>query len=409
MFSINGIKFISNMPRILRIFNRINVGGPIYNVAYLSSFIGPAYQTRVLVGHIEPGEADATYILEGMGVESILVPGMFRQINIKNDLKALRFIKNEIEAFKPDIIHTHAAKAGALGRLASLLANHKTKVVVHTYHGNVFDGYFSPIKSKIFVAIERFLAYFSDGIISISKAQKRELSEKYKIAKPDKIHVIPLGFKLKHFTEGIEEKRESFRREFGITKDEIVVVITGRLTAIKNHKFFLDAVAHCRVNGSKPFKAVVVGDGELMDELLSYAIELGLKVGLPLKSTGEEDVIFTSWRKDIDRINAGSDIGALTSLNEGTPVSIIEAMASGLAVITTNVGGVEDFINNGENGIICGQDITEFATSLGDLIAKKEKRMELGAKAKSGVLEQFDYKRLVNDVDNLYKELLKKK
>lgn len=396
------------MPRILRILNRINVGGPVYNVAYLSSLIGPEYETRVLVGHIESGEADASYILEAVGVKKTLVPGMFRQISLKNDLKALWFIKGEIEKFKPDIIHTHAAKAGALGRLASIIANHKTKVVVHTYHGNVFDGYFSPIKSKVFILIERFLAYFSKGIISISKAQKRELSEKYLIAKPGKIHVIPLGFRLNHFNDGIAQKRESFRKEFGFLNDDIIVVITGRLTSIKNHRFFIDVVARCKMMGSHPFKALVVGDGELMNEIVSHALDLGLTVGRPQKSSGSEDVIFTSWRKDIDRINAGSDIGALTSLNEGTPVSIIEAMATGLAVITTNVGGVEDFINNGENGIICEQDITKFAKSLDELIASKETRTALGANAKTAVLEQFDYKRLVNDVDLLYKLLLKK-
>jgi len=403
----NGTIHTSNMPRVLRILNRINVGGPIYNVAYLSKHIGSEYETRILAGNVEPGEANASYILEGMGLFANLVPGMFRAISLKNDLIAFRFIKNEIETFKPDIIHTHAAKAGALGRLASIFASHKTKVVVHTYHGNVFDGYFSPMKSMIFIWIERFLGYFSSGIISISKAQKIELSNKYGIAKADKIHVIPLGFELQHFGEDLALKRQKFRLEFNLSDDEVVVVITGRLTAIKNHKLFLESVSLCKQRECPSFKVFVVGDGELMEELVLFTKELGLIVGRSGKTLGEEDVIFTSWRRDIDYINAGADIGALSSMNEGTPVSIIEAMASGMAVITTKVGGVEDFINNGENGMICEKDVTKFAESLEKLISDRSLKKSLGEKAQVAVTQQFDYRRLVSDVDVLYKRLLK--
>lgn len=407
MYFTNGIKHTSNMPRVLRILNRINVGGPVYNVAYLSKHIGSDYETRILVGNVEPGEANASYILEKMGLFGHVVPGMFRSISLKNDIEAFRFIKKEIETFKPEIIHTHAAKAGALGRLASIFAGHKTKVVVHTYHGNVFDGYFSPLKSMIFIWIERFLGYFSTGIISISKAQKVELCNKFGIAKADKIHVIPLGFELQHFGEDRSLKRLQFRKEFNLSEDEVVVVITGRLTAIKNHKLFLEAVAICKQRNCPSFKAFVVGDGELMDELVLFTRELGLVVGKPGENSGNVDVIFTSWRRDIDYVNAGADIGALSSINEGTPVSIIEAMASGMAVITTKVGGVEDFINNGQNGIICEQDIVKFAEFLEKLILDNSLRISLGEKAKIAVSHQFDYKRLVSDVDELYKRLLK--
>ena len=184
------------MPKVLRILNRINVGGPVLNVAYLSKFLQPAFETRILVGNIEQGEGDGSYVLEGMGLSFERVPNMNRSLHPIRDLKALLYIIKAINEFQPDIVHTHAAKAGALGRFACLFTKKKPAVILHTYHGNVFDGYFSPLKTKIFLFIERSLAKISNGIVSISNLQKQELVHKYTIADDHKINVIPLGFEL---------------------------------------------------------------------------------------------------------------------------------------------------------------------------------------------------------------------
>lgn len=394
------------MPKVLRILNRINVGGPVLNVAYLSKYLQPEYDTKILVGNIEKGEGDASYIFEGMGLSFEKVPTMFRSLHPIRDVKALLYIIRVINEFEPDIVHTHAAKAGALGRFACLFVKKKPKIIIHTYHGNVFDGYFSPLKTGVFLFIERSLATISKGIISISRSQKDELVYKYKIGSSEKINVIPLGFQLGKFQDQMGEKRANARKEFHVYEDEILVVITGRLTEIKNHKFFLDVIAKCKQQASLKFKALLVGNGELYEDLVSYAKSLNLLVDELQVKNENYDVLFTSWRKDIDYINAGADIAVLTSNNEGTPVSIIEAMAASKAVITTNVGGVEDFIENGVNGIVSSKNVDEFATQLLDLIHDSQKRDSLGKNAMPKAFAVFSIDRLVKDVKTYYSHLL---
>jgi glycosyltransferase involved in cell wall biosynthesis len=378
-------------------------------VAYLSKYLDPQYETRILAGMIENGEGSSVYILESLGLTHTLIPTMFRSISIKNDWKAFRQIQRIINEYQPDILHTHAAKAGALGRIAAIFSRHKPKVIVHTYHGNIFDGYFSKLKSFIFLTIERFLAKFSTAIISISKLQKNELLNKYKITSTEKIHVIPLGFMLDHFCEDQTIKRNSIRDEFKISDQKPLIVITGRLAAIKNHKFFLDVIAYCKFKLNLNVTCLIVGDGEMRDVLLDYANNAGLVTQF-LKASDqiEADVIFTSFRKDIDAINAAADIVALTSINEGTPVSIIEAMASGKAVITTPVGGVADFIENHESGVICEANLTIFAHEIERLVNNPTYRESLGKNAQASVKKMFSYKRLVEDIDSLYSLLLNK-
>jgi glycosyltransferase involved in cell wall biosynthesis len=191
------------------------------------------YQTHVLAGFKEPDEANSEYILQNLAVPYEYVPHMHRSVNVKNDWRAYEFIKNKINEYQPEIVHTHAAKAGALGRLAAHHAKQRPKLIIHTYHGNVFDGYFSPVKTKIFLGIERYLCGLSDAIIAISDTQKKDLVEKYRIAPAEKIHVVRLGFDLAKFTEKTEEKRSAFRKEFGIDDDTVVISIIGRLAPVK--------------------------------------------------------------------------------------------------------------------------------------------------------------------------------
>jgi glycosyltransferase involved in cell wall biosynthesis len=395
------------MPRILRILNRLNIGGPTYNVAYLSRYIDPDFKTLVLAGFKEPYEGNSDYLLKDLDIPFEYVPHMGRSIDPVKDLKAYRYIYRSIKNNKPDIVHTHAAKAGVLGRLAAHHNGIKPRAIVHTYHGNVFDGYFSPVKTRVFLKIERYLCGISDAIVAISERQKDDLVNKYKIAPAGKVHVIKLGFDLQRFTEQQESKRIAFRTYYGIKEDEIVIAITGRLTAIKNHALFIESIALFRQqNPALKFKVFIVGDGELLESIIAQANNSGFSVCKPGAVNFNANIIFTSWRKDIDVINAGADIIALTSVNEGTPVSIIEAQASETAVICTDVGGVKDVVNDGYNGMVCDQHPIQFAQKLGELATNTGLRNMLASNGKKSALENYSYNRLVKETEDLYHNLL---
>jgi glycosyltransferase involved in cell wall biosynthesis len=294
--------------------------------------------------------------------------------------------------------------------LAAYHNSKRPKAILHTYHGNVFDGYFSPFKTKIFLGIERYLASISDAIIAISDEQKNDLVHKYKIAPANKVHVIRLGFDLSRFAQNTDQKRHEFRSFYNMQEEEIVITITGRLTAIKNHYLFIAALQ--MLKQQKPqlkFKAFIVGDGELMEPIIAMIKNSGLSFCRFGDNNYAADIIFTSWRKDIDVINAGSDIAVLTSLNEGTPVSIIEAMASQKAVICTNVGGVKDVVKDGHSGFLCDQTPESFAVKLIKLIEDKKLRDKMAASGSEFVIENYSYFRLVKEIESLYSFLLKEK
>src|SRR5471030_654795 len=366
------------MPKILRILNRLNIGGPTYNVAYLSKYINAFYETKVLAGIKEPYEGSSAYLLDDLNIDYEYVPHMFRSIQPARDFLALREIRATIKNYKPDIVHTHAAKAGLLGRSAAYYNTNRPKAIVHTYHGNVFDGYFSPLKTRIILAAERHLSTLSNAIVAISPQQKNDLVNKYRIAPDNKVHVIRLGFDLQKFAEDVDKKRFSFRRHYGLTDDTTAITITGRLTSIKNHALLIESLKLLRASHPDlQFKVFIVGDGELYAPLLLQIKEAGFSFCEPGNNEFSADVIFTSWRKDIDVINAGSDIIALTSLNEGTPVSIIEGMASQRAVICTDVGGVKDVVEDGHNGFLCDVDAESYARRLEELIVNKPLRVDM--------------------------------
>lgn len=396
------------MPKILTILNRTNIGGITFNVAYLAKFMDPAYTTEILTGYKEPSEGSSEYVFKDLGLEYTYIPGMYRAINIRKDYDAYLFIKAKIDRDQPDIVHTHAAKPGLLGRLAAHHSLGRPKVIIHTYHGNVFEGYFSPLKTRLFLIIERYLARKSDAIIAISEIQKDDLVNKYRIAPAEKVHVIRLGFDLDKFAGDSELKRIAFRRFYKIDDDEVIITITGRLTAIKNHFLFIDALKRLKTMTSLKFKAFIVGDGELLTSIMDHAVEASFDICKPGAVNYNAGIIFTSWRKDIDVINAGSDIVALTSLNEGTPVSIIEAMASQKAVVSTRVGGVEDIIVDGVYGLLSDQTVEGFANKLLQLVNNKKFRGALGKSGKEFVMKNFSYFRLAKETEELYQLLLKK-
>lgn len=388
------------MIRILRIINRFNIGGPTYNATFLTRYMSDEFETMLVGGLPEEGEADSLYILEEHGVKPILIPEMKRQPNFNSDRAAYLKIKQIIQEFKPHIVHTHAAKAGAIGRKAAKDCG--VPIIIHTFHGHVFHSYFGKIKTWIYKMVERNLAKKSTGIIAISDLQKKELSEDFSICKKDKIKVIPLGFDLLRFQNNLANKRALTRSKYQISDNEVAIAIVGRLAPIKNHDFFLDViegVLNRQLN--QKFRVFIVGDGETKSQ-----IEARIN---SIHEHFQTNVIeMTSWIKDIPTFNAGMDMICLTSKNEGTPVSLIEAQASGVPVITTNVGGVKDIIAQNETGFVV-ESVDEFIDKVCYLIENEKKRQEMSQNGWSFVKEKFHYTRLVKDMENYYKELIENK
>ena len=383
--------------RVLRIINRFNIGGPTYNAVFLSRYLSDDFETLLVGGLPEDGESDSLHIAAEYNVEPLLIHEMKREPSFSSDHQAYKRIQQIIKEFQPHIVHTHAAKAGALGRRAA--QKMKVPIIVHTFHGHVFHSYFGKLKTAVFKQIERSLAKKSTGIVAISAIQKQELSGIHRICSPDKISVINLGFDLEKFHENREEKRKLTREKFSILDDEVAVAIIGRLAPVKNHSMFLDVVAHVSKRTSKKVRFFIVGDGtERM------AIEQRIS-SMQLSETIRVEM--TSWIKDISSFNPGMDVICLTSLNEGTPVSLIEAQASGVAVVSTDVGGVRDILLEGETGFVTPLNAVEmFTDKVVVLVEDEKKREKMSQNGWKFVEAKFSYKTLVANMESYYRELL---
>ena len=391
--------------KVLRIINRFNLGGPTYNAAYLTKYLEPEFETLLVGGVKYEEEGSSEFILEKLGIEPIVIPEMQRSISFKEDRKAYQKIKQIIKEFQPDIVHTHASKAGTLGRLAAFSC--KVPVVVHTFHGHVFHSYFGKAKTIFYKLIERRLAKKSSKIIAISDIQKKELCEEHKICKAAKIKVIPLGFDLDRFQENIEGKRKSFRTKYKIEADEIAIGIIGRLVPIKNHSLFIHAIKALKNKTTKKIRVFIIGDGEDNEQLIELIKRIHLDYVVWGVNQNAATITFTSWIKEVDWANAGLDIVALSSLNEGTPVSLIEAQASNKPIVTTNVGGVENIVFKNETALITdSNNLEQFAAALLSLVENDELRARMGKKGWDFVKKGFHYSRLSEDVKGLYYSLL---
>jgi len=393
------------MPKVLRIINRFNIGGPTYNAAYLSRHLAPDYKTLLVGGMKDETEDSSEYILDQVGVRPIIIPEMRRSIRYNDDLVAYYKIKEVIRRFRPDIVHTHASKAGSLGRWAAYHSN--VPVIIHTFHGHVFHSYFNKTKTALYKQIERKLARHSTRIIALSDIQKHELSSVHHICEPEKIEVIPLGFDLSRFREDMELKRASFRAHYKLDEDEVAIGIIGRLVPIKNHKLFLDALARVLQQTTRKVRAFIIGDGELMQELQQYAAHLNIPFAIGENSGQGAPLTFTSWIKEVDYANAGLDIVALTSLNEGTPVSLIEAQAANKPIVTTGAGGIENVVIAGKTALLARNgDAEDFAARLLSLVENDMLRTSMSQYGWDHVKRTYHYTRLVDDMKNLYDRLL---
>ena len=403
--------------RVLRFIARLNVGGPSIHVYLLTTGLDPKrFHSTLVTGRISPQEGDMGYLFQSALEQPVIIGNLQREINPLMDTKAFMEILRLLRHEKPDIVHTHTAKAGTSARLAAIVYNHiynGNTHTVHTFHGHVFTGYFSQAKSSMFIWIERFLARSTDVIVAISRTQKIDLAQKFRIAPAHKIKVIPLGFNLAPFLKKGSHNEGSFRKSLGKGKDTLLIGIVGRLVPIKNHVLFLD-MAKILINENKYLNIffVLVGDGELRKELEALVENKGLK----------NHVSFCGWRRDLPEVYADLDILALTSKNEGTPVSIIEAMAAGTSVISTDAGGVKDLLGASEKetlfekgytvckrGILCrNNDAAAFAGGLKCLLEMdKKKRALMTEEARDFAVQTFSNERLLQDMERLYLEMMK--
>ena len=385
--------------KVLRIINRFNIGGPTYNATFLTRYLSDEFETLLVGGLPEEGEADSLHILKEYGVSPILISDMKRVPNVISDRKALKKIKEIIKDFNPDIVHTHAAKAGALGRKAAY--DCKVPIIIHTFHGHVFHSYFSKYKTELYRLIEKRLAKRSSGIIAISDLQKNELTETYRIAKKEKVEVIQLGFDLNPFQENLVEKRKITRDEYNLSDDQIAIAIIGRLAPIKNHDLFLESIKLVQQQTKQKLVFFIVGDGDQKKSIEEKVAILNTEITI--------DIRMTSWIKDIKTFNAGMDLICLTSDNEGTPVSLIEAQACNIPIVSTDVGGVRDIIDENETGYISPKkDAISFSNKLLLLTEDKQNRERMSQNGWDFVKSKFHYTRLVSDMEKYYYSLLEK-
>jgi glycosyltransferase involved in cell wall biosynthesis len=411
--------------KIVRVIARLNVGGPAKHVVWLTNGLQTAECESVLVaGTVPPGEDDMGYFATEMGVAPIFVSEMSREISIKDGLtiwKLYKLFRRE----RPDIIHTHTAKAGTVGRLAGLLYRWLTPGTlvghpracrfIHTYHGHIFHSYYGPLKTRLFLAIEKVLARLAtDRIVVVSEQQRREINQDFGVGQEDMFSVIPLGLDLDAFADW-SALGQTFRDELGTRAGDVVVGIVGRLTEIKNHELFLEAVSVFKQkfsaqSPSTRVRFVVIGNGSLRNQLEQKANSLGLA----------DTVTFAGSRRDLQQVYPGLDIVALTSRNEGTPLTLIEAMANARPVISTAVGGVVDLLGEplGQKSdtpfVICERGISvppdnanAFAEGLARLVFDGALRREIGERGLQFVARSYSRDRLLDDMRSLYSDLLK--
>lgn len=411
--------------KILRIIARLNVGGPARHVVWLTEGLKPdGYDTLLVAGVVPPGEDDMSYVAAAAGVQPFILPEMSREISVKDAVtvwKLFCLMRRE----RPDIVHTHTAKAGTVGRVAGLMYSWLTPAAlagkprrcrfVHTYHGHVFHSYYGKLKTRLFLAIERFLARFAtDRIVVISEQQRREINEVFRVGRREQFAVIPLGIDMSAYTSW-RDRRPHLRAELKLNDDDVLIGIVGRVTEIKNHGLFLQAAALLKKIIGSRVRFVVIGDGNLRRDLEEQARSLGLK----------DDVLFLGTRTDPEDFYPALDIVALTSLNEGTPLTLIEAMANARPVIATAVGGVVDLLGAPirqpaeeaapqkpgyqlcQRGVsVASGDAEGLARGLARLIEGPGLRDELGRNGLEFVTRNYAKERLLTDIAELYRDLV---
>ncbi len=400
------------------IIARLNVGGPARHVIWLTEGLQSAgYETLLAAGVVPPGEDDMSYLATAAGVTPFIIPEMSREISLKDALTTWKLFRLMVRE-RPELVHTHTAKAGTVGRVAGLMYRWLTPAAligkprpcrfVHTYHGHVFHSYYGRLKTRLFLAIERSLArLITDRIVVISHQQRHEINEVFRVGRSEQFAVIALGLDLSGYANP-QQRRPRLRAELHASEDTMLIGIVGRLTEIKNHRLFLQAAALLKSAIGSGARFVIIGDGRLRGELEAQAKMLAL----------DEDVLFLGTRNDPEDFYPALDIVALTSLNEGTPLTLIEAMANARPIIATAVGGVVDLLGpavSAQDGYtICERglmvesgDAEAFARGLRHLIEDAKLRQTIGESGPEFVAVNYGKDRLLRDTAELYAELMR--
>ena len=383
--------------KVLRVIARLNVGGPARHVTILDKGLrARGFETLLAFGQIGPGEASLEQLVDAAAIPARRIPELGRRVSPLSDVRALVTLARLVFAYRPDVVHTHTAKAGTLGRLAAALYNatrgrNRRCLVVHTYHGHVLHGYFGALASLVVRVIERAMGLVTDCVLTLSPRQQTDIGDRYHIVNPARIHVVPLGLELQPLLE-LPPRTKSHA-------DPVVFGFVGRFVPIKNLPLLIDAFA--RVHAERPeARLVLVGDGEGRASLEADVAARGI----------QQAVAFAGWRQDLAAVYREVDVMVLTSLNEGTPVAIIEAMAAGLAAIATEVGGVPDVVEHGVNGVLIpSESAAALAGAMLALARDPLERRRLGLAGREMVRARFGAERLVADVAWLYDTELRAK
>jgi glycosyltransferase involved in cell wall biosynthesis len=383
--------------KVLRVIARLNVGGPALHVAYLTEGLADrGYDTTLVAGSLARGEESMSHIAEARGARIVTLPHLAREISPLNDALAVFRLAELIRRERPQILHTHTAKAGTVGRVAALVAGDaRPPIVVHTFHGHVLRGYFNPLTTLGFRTLERLLARVTTKLVAVSPEVRDDLV-RLRVAPVEKFAVIRLGIELGERVGGGDDARRETRRQLGVASDAFVVGWVGRMTAVKRTDDVLAALRALLERGVDAYLCLV-GDGPDRAHLERRAHELGIV----------RRCLFVGYQDDVAPYYEAMDALLLPSVNEGTPVSVIEALAAGRPAVATRVGGVPDVVRDGIDGYLVevGEPAT-LAARLAELAADPARRAEMGAEGRQRVVERYSVDRLVNDVDELYRQLL---
>ncbi len=377
--------------RVMQVIARLNVGGPaIYVTLITARHRPPFFESLLVCGHVGSHEGDMAYLAQEHGVEPLYIPELGRELSPLRDVVTLFKLWRLMRQWKPDIVHTHTAKAGFVGRVAAWLA--RVPVRVHTFHGHVFHSYFGPLKTRLFLTLERLTARVTDRLIAISPGQKDDLENVYHIAPPRKIIVLPLCLDLASFA-AIARHAGDFRHTFDIPADAPLIGIVGRFVPVKNHALFLQMAVYLRRQFPNA-RFALIGDGETRPAIEAQAQALGLS----------DVAIFTGFLRDLRPAYSDMDVLVISSHNEGTPVSVIEALAAGVPVVSTAVGGVPDLLQNGALGRLVPPDQPEaMAEAVVDALQEPHSSHHA---LRQNVLDIYDVERVTDDLADLYQVLL---
>jgi glycosyltransferase involved in cell wall biosynthesis len=382
--------------RVMQITARMNIGGPAYQVSLLGGRIDPERFSTVLVhGDVGPGEASFAGLAAEEGCRVRPLQGLGPEISPGDDARALAGLVTLMRRFQPQIVHTHTAKAGTLGRLAAWHALRPRPVIVHTYHGHVLRNYFGPFLTAAYRVIERRLARITDRLVAVSQGTVDDLVE-LRIADPSAFSVVPLGLDLERFSTLSREQGTSFRNRVQVGPDHVLLTCVSRLVPIKRIEVLLQAVALLGAQHPE-LRLAIVGDGQCRTSLERLAAELGLG----------DRVTFTGYMTDVTTVAAATDIAVLSSDDEGTPVSLIEAGAAAVPAVATAVGGNGEVVAADAGILVPPREPEAFAAALHRLASDRALRERMGRRARDHVCKRFQADRLLRDTEAMYEELLR--